>query len=493
MQKVECKIKLYFYYPGKNRGNSVQNIQVCKFMFNTKQANRIKRCYIQKTYRYLTICFVFVLFLICEISMAVGSCELKIFTRNSKINLNDVKAFFKNADLITSRMLPAKKANKKILPVYTIVLMNDKDFKRNQIIDKKGKGIRYYLPEDTNKWVKNDRIKAKIIASMILKKANLNLKANYKKLPPWLVYGILSKVKRRLNKATIPGITTFPAIHMLVTTSSPPDLLEIVSKPLRSGDGPIYQIFLEASEIIVDSIRRLPKSRESIIDVINLSVKGYPTKEAFIQAFAKKIYILRNNTTESIEIKKRNSSEVMHQWLLENALLMAVNTFKPGNAYFAEKQFRKVEIVKYIATPDNEEAENKEERYCQVNELQAKKKEMDNFNAILREKELAFARLAFSIPALLQPGILKIKRSLEMLRAGNIRNFKEEHDQAKKEFYTGLDKMNKLEVYLSKLELESLPESWKYRYELKELAKWDKKKRKRWPALTRYFDAIENK
>jgi hypothetical protein len=436
-------------------------------------------------------CVVFLILSMCNISMAVGNCELKIFTRNSKVDLKDIKAFFRNSDLVVSRALPEKKGKKHTLPVYTIVLMNAKDFKKIEIVDEKAKGIRYYLPKETGKWLKKDRIKAKIITSMILKKAHLDLNKNAKKLPPWLVYGILSKVKRRLDKATMPGIITFPGMHMLLTTSPPPDLLEIASRPVHSGDGPIYKFFLEASEIIVDSIKRLPQSKESILDLIKLAIKGYPPKDAFIQIFAKKIYIFKKNTTETNDSTQLKSSEVLKRWLLENAISMAVNTFKPGNAHFAEKQFRKVEIVKYTTILDNEKKDKREERFCQVSELPAKKKEIENFNLVLRNKELDFTRLAFSIPILLQPGILKIKESLEMLRSGSMKNFKKHYNQAKKEFYTGIDKMNKLEAYLVKIELESLPESWKYQHELQELRKWDKKQKKRWPKLTKYIDSIE--
>lgn len=427
--------------------------------------------------------------------MGTGNCELKIFTRNSKADLNDIKSFFRNADLVVSRTLPAEPVKNDLpekLPIYNIVLMNEKDFKKIEIMDEGKNGIRYYLPEDISKWADNDRIKAKIIASMILKKAHLNLETNINQLPPWLVYGILSKVNRRLDKANIPGIITFPALHMLLITSPPPDLLEIAAKPAYQDDGPIYQVFLESSEVIVDTLRRLPKSRESIIDVINLSLKGFPPKNAFIEAFAKKVYVFKNNTSDSLDTKNLQSSEVLNQWLIENAILLAVNSFNPGNASFAEKQFRKIEMVKYIAVPNREEKDKKEERLCRVDEILEKKKEMENFNAVIRVKEVDFARLAFSLPEPLQPGILKIKEALEMLRGGVTENFAKRCRDAKQEFYSGLEKMNQLETYLSKLELEALPPSWKYSWELDETRKWNNKVQNRWPALTKYLDAIEN-
>lgn len=427
-------------------------------------------------------------------AMGVGNCELKIFTRNSKVDLNDIKSFFRNADLLVSRTIPTekvKKSNSQKLPVYNIVLMNKKDFTKIEILDEQNKGIRFYLPEDINEWAKDDRIKARIISAMLLKKAGLDLK-DIKKLPPWLVYGILSKTNRRLDKSTIPGIMTFPAIHMLLVTSPAPDLLNISVHPVHQEDGPTYQIFLESSEIIVDTIRRLPQSREGIMDVIDLGIKGFPAKDAFMQAFSKKVYVFKNNTTNDIDLEKLNSAEIINQWLIENAILMAVNTFKPGNAHFAEQQFRKIEIVKYLTIPNKDEKDKKEERFCQVNELLEKKKEIENYNTVIRSKEIDFARLAFSLPSPLQPGIIKIKELLEMLRSGITTNFEKQYNQAKQEFYNGLEKMNKLEGYLVTIELEALPASWQYHRELDELEKWNSKHKKRWPALTEYLDSIEN-
>lgn len=460
-------------------------------MSKTKQTKQSKSCNIKGSYSLLATGLFLLFFYISPSSLAVKKCELKIFTRNSKIDLNEIKAFFNNANLFVARILQTEKRKKKSVNVYTIILMKDKDFKKINIVDKGKKGIRYYLPEEIGKWKNNDRIKAKIIASMILKHSKYRLDENYKKLPAWLIYAILSKVERRLDKANIPGIMTFPGMHMLLTTSPPPELLEIASRPVHSEDGPLYNIFLETSEIMLDSIWRLPKRKESLKDLISLSMKGFPTKEAFIQAYAKKVFVYKNNTTEALDDQELKSPDVLKQWLLDNAILMSINTFKPGNAHFAEEQFRKIEMLKYIAIPDQTSKDKKEERFCQVSELQSKQKEIENFSAVIRSKELDFARLAFSTPSILQPGILKIRESLEMLRMGTIRNFESSYKQAKQEFYNGIDRMNKLETYLAKTERDSLPASWKYRYELEEMKKWDKKRKKRWPSLTKYMDKLE--
>ena len=431
----------------------------------------------------------FGIFFISDYVNAKENCAIKIYTRNSKVDLKKIKSFFHTANLVVSRVLPSQK--NRMQPYYTIVLMKEEDFKKVEILSKKRGEIRFYLPEKTSNWMNNDQITAQIIAAMLLNKAGLPPDQNYEKLPSWLVYGLLSKVQHRLDKTKIPGILTFPGVHMLLTTEPPPDLLKIASSPVKPDDGPAYKIFLETSVIFLNSIRKLPKNKEAILDLINLSIEGISSAQSFMQIFAKKVNIVRKNTTEMPAENSCKNYNGLKEWLNENAILMSVNTFKPGNASFVEKQFRKIEIVRYFAVPDPEKPNEKEERYCNVEALFAKKKEIENFNTIIEMKELDFSRLIFAAPLPFHSSLTKMKIALLTLRTNSYDDFKQKYMKAKQEFYDEIERFNKIELYVKKTELKYAPESWRYKTELEELAKWHKKHKTEWPALTKYLNQWE--
>lgn len=453
-------------------------------------------CNILKTKPFKDFIF-FVLLCICLSGswpiLANDQCEIKIFTRNSKVDLSEIKSLFRSVDLMASRtLIPPVKRKLVKNRLYTIILIEDKDFKRVDILCDKAKGFRFYLPENTKLWLKNDTILTRIVAAIILDKCGYAPDKNHNKLPLWLIHGILSKVKRRLNKANIPGIMTFPGMHMLLTSGKTPDLLKISSSPVMAGDGPAYKVSMEAAEILLESVGRLPKSRVALRDLIDLSMKGIPAEDSFLQIFSKKVHTLLQNTANITELQqKRQSKEELKDWLVKNATLMAVNAFKPGNAEFAEKRFRQIEIVRYLSEIKADKEKVYEERYCTVEDLVSKKKEIKDFPAIVRKKELEFARLEFSVTSSLQSSLSRIKKALHKLRIDSSYDFQSEFLAAKKEFYNEIEKFNEIEVYLKKMELKYVPASWRYHTEMTEVKKLREEERRRWPALTKYLDSIE--
>jgi len=423
---------------------------------------------------------------------AAESCEVKIYTRNSKVNLREIKTFFRTADLLISRILPAekKKRGNPSLSHYAVVLLDEKHFNKFEVLDTSNKELRFYLPEKTSDWIGKDRITSRIILSILLKRSGAVV-ARRAKLPPWLVYGVLAKVQRRLSKANIPGMVTFPGVHMLLTASSTPDLFEIAFSSLKPEDGAAYKIFLETSEILLAAVLRLPQSRNAIKDIVDLSVDGIPARKTFDMILGKKVYSFLDNTTDisKLGIVRQNHDE-LKTWLNDYAILKSVNPFKPGNARFAEKQFSKIKIVKYLSK--SEKGSKAEEiRYCKVADLFIKRKEIKNFTFVVKNKEIEFSRLEFAVPIQMQTSIYNMKKYLRKLRTDSSFKFKKAYVLAEQNFYDEVEKYYELETYLGKMELRFVPEAWRYRTEFQEISKSETYKRKRWPALTKYLDLIE--
>ena len=222
----------------------------------------------------------------CFFSASAASHELdiKIYTGKSKADLSKVRSFFRTSDLLISRILPINKCDR---ISYSIVLMNKEEFKKAQIMSTGKTKLRVYLPEDISKWDNNHEVFSNLIASALLKKSGTSNGENIDSLPKWLTYGIVNKILRRNSSSIIPGTLSFPGVHALVLSGKKQDWIKIISNPMKPVDGPAYQIYLEASEIILDAILRLPEGKQVLIDIIELSNKELNQEDLFKGAINK--------------------------------------------------------------------------------------------------------------------------------------------------------------------------------------------------------------
>jgi len=456
---------------------------------------RVKiKCNINNNIRYKISLFLFLAFLTINSINANEQLNVKIFSRNSRINQKEIKLFFTTANLIIKRILPKRGKDIDKPDNYTIVLLNEKKFKKVEILGKSRNELRFYLPEKSSLWMNNNKILSKIISKLLIKESGLLPGKRYKSPPKWLINGIIAKIKRRLNANKIPGIITYPAVHMYMQTTSKPHLINLLNSSLKPSDSAAFALFYETGDLILTAIQKLPEYKKDIRTIIELSAtSNISPKDSFNQIFGKNIVEFRKNTNTTYNINKDlDNNEIVNLWLTESAIRYSINIFNPANATFAEKQFKKVEIVKYYPIMKESDNNDQELRYCLLKDIAKKRDEIKEFAILRKQKELELIRFEFSLPPSLQAAIRNIR--FDLIAMGNNRsyNFIKYYKQNKKKFYIELEKLNELERYISKTELQYVPESWRYGSEFELINRWDKKRETLWPSLTKYLDSIED-
>jgi len=441
---------------------------------------------------YATILFA-CLFSMKKIYAGVLSCEVEIIGNKKNINNAKIKLFFRTTDTVIRNLFYSKtKADRKTPRSYKII-ENKKNTKQTNSIKLSKKGsLTFNFSKQELKNFDSDDFKARIICAVILKYAKMPVnRANLKQIPPWLIYGCLAKIKTRLDKSSIPGITFAPAVHAFVVNAPQGKtnfIRQITSKHFPKS-GPAFKLFLEFSNILIDSIKKLPKWRDGLMDLIELSMKNHYSPTFFEQIFSKKVHTFLINTSADVNQNTPYKPQEFENWFFENALRMSVNIFNPANAMASEKMFRKVEIVNYTAEFENNAGDTvHEERCCKIMDLPDKKSEIFNFDALVKHKEFEFTLLAYSVPTSFQPSIFDIKKALIKLRAGiSDAQFKNSYTKAKNNFFSKVSKQYEIETYMEKMKKRFVPEIWRYRYELIELEKYKTKRAAIWPDLNEYI------
>lgn len=416
----------------------------------------------------------------------VHEVDIKVFTGKSKADLSAVRSFFRTSDILISRILPKKRCRQ---ISYSIVLMNKKEFKKPQIMSTGNTKLRVYLPEDISKWNDNHEVFSNLIASAILKKSGISSGENYQTVPKWLTYAIVNKILRRSNDNIIPGTVSFPGIHALVVSGDEVDWIKTISHPMKPEDGPAYQVFLDSSEIILDGILRLPDGKQVLFDIIELSNKDLDPADLFKGAIIKKIDKLQGTVKNDI-FDTDIEPDILKGWLEYIFKLSSVNVMNPCNASFSEKLFIDHQLVKYYAKTGKDENSAKEERYCKIEELPDKVKEITDIKSVILKKQRDLVRIAFAMPIPLQTPVYKMEKSLNLILAKKLNEFKKEYATQKINFYNNLEKQHKVEVYILKTEEKFVPPGFRYSNEYMILQKIKDQNRKRWPELHEYLDTF---
>lgn len=452
------------------------------------------KCDIRNNLRFKLFIFLFLAFFVINRTNANDQLNVKIFSRNSRINQKEIKLFFITTNLIIKRILPKRTKSTDAIDHYTIVLLNEKKFKKVEILAKSKKELRFYLPEKSSLWMNNNKILSKIISKLLIREARLLSGKKYKSAPKWLINGVIAKIKRRLNVNKIPGIITYPAVHMYMQATSEPRLINLLNSSLKPSDGAAFTLFYETSDLILTAIQKLPEYKKDIRTIIELSATSdIPPKDSFNQIFGKNIVAFRKNTNTTYNINKNlDNNEIVNLWLIESAIRYSINIFNPSNATFAEKRFKKVEIVGYYPVIEKSDDSDQELRYCLLEDFAKKRDDIKEFAVLRKQKELELIRFEFSLPPSLQEPIRNIR--LDLVAMGNNASYDyiKHYKINKKKFYIELEKLNELERYISKIERQYVPESWRYGSEFELINVWDKKRETLWPSLTKYLDSIED-
>ena len=416
-----------------------------------------------------------------------GASTIKIFTGKNAESLSpDVYRFFRTCDLEVSRILPRRKSDEGHIE-YSIIAVGGGRLKaKHKISSTVTNKVRIYLSDEIDDFKSDNALLAKLAALIVLKRTAATSKKTYRSIPEWIVYGVLRKVLRHMRRRRISGMVVYPGIHALILAGDAPDLMTTIEHPPSPEDGPSFKLAMEVCEITLNSVLRLPKGKNLLEDIINLSLKGVPPTSSFRGALSEAILSLKPSGSA-----KRDAFDA---WLQNTALRSAVNIFNPLDATSAERIFREYCKVRYATKPFTTPAgvERPSEIRCRLlSDIAEELNKMKNPKLVMMLKQRDLALLRLMLPGDLQSAVDKIRTTLSLLDHKKTNEFKTRYAAAELEFYDALEKRQKIESFVGKIERDRVPPSLLYAPQLSEIDEYARNRRLLWPQLHSYLDSEE--
>ena len=423
----------------------------------------------------LLICILFGASINTPLAAAIN-CDVRVTGATSKSDTASIKRFFRMTDFIVSKILPS---GKNTPLAYSVDLLDPDSFQKPKIEHNREDGVFHvFLSNDLSSWINKHNLISNLIASVILAKSGISKPSEYKKVPAWLLHAIIKKIIRRNDAATIPGMVDYPGLHALILSQNKIDWLSIVENPIPQKESGAYQIYLEASEVITDSILRLPGGRKLLINMLELSSKGYDKQTFFVEALTKKL----NNIKDRLKgIHPTGTENILTVWINYNFALAALNVLTPANATMAERLFKESEVLMY-------HTKKGEERYCKLIDLPDKIKEIKNLQVVIVRKQRSLAIAAFKMPVLLQKYLYQVEDSLDLIKNKKTKEFSAKYKNIRQEFFKELEREYMLEVYMIKSEHKFVPPGYRLHNELRILEAMQKEEKNYCPALYQFMD-----
>jgi len=402
--------------------------------------------------------------------------EIRVSCRNPRVNKWKIQQLFRKIDFLVRFLANDKKSQQ---DNCSVILVDREVLDNIEIISVKGNDLRLYLSEKHRSWEKDDQVLAQAVSAMLLQNYRIQADQHYHQVPRWLSTGLLRNLRNRLDRKKIPGVSTYPGIHALFREGLSVDLWKIIQYPLSPEDGPAYQLYTEACEILLDAILKLPKGKEILKDLVYTAAKGISDEMAF-QTVLGKTPPLTNEVFPEVGIRRR-----LKDWYIKSAYRASINIFKPAGAKFAELQFRQAEKIEYTAKPgENAKAPEKtEQRFCLLGELGEKWPEIKDPLLLVTEQENKFTKLYHAVPTVLHPSIIKIFAALKKLKSGDPDDFTTGYAVARKEFYQQLNRLIAIEEYLATAERQFISPAQRYVEELKVIRRGRQQQEQIWPQL----------
>ena len=373
-----------------------------------------------------------------------------------------LQSFLKAADSVTYSMSRLKAADKTTL---CSVIVTNNDMKDGFEINTSGDVLRIFLSDDLSGWEKNYKAHSAVISAMLLGRFGIKPDANYGKVPAWMAAGILSKIEMRRNPAMLSGVTVYPGMRGLVSGDVQPDLWCVMNNPLEYGDGPSFTLYSEACAIIIDSLTRIPNSRDVFMAILKSAIAGEKPDTAFKTAIND--YIMKSgfvfSTLPVDRISPEKRAEIWFGTAIRNS---SVNIFFPGSSDFVEKRLDELKTfncMSAVATgkdkmvksePDRQTAEV---RTCEIHELGVKWNEIENPERIANIYRGYFSDLSNQSPSLIQNDVNKIAELFGNLNDGDKETFARDFNAAEKVLRKKIVTLRQVEDYVRKSEIKFVP------------------------------------
>jgi hypothetical protein len=356
--------------------------------------------------------------------------------------------------------------------------------------------LQVYLPETTADWQGDRRRLALLLGALLLHRLERPVVTTYRRMPAWLTAGLLNLLQVRLDASRLPGIIHYPGLQGMVEADAEYPLEHLLVSPLAPEDGAAYAVQMEAGEVLLLGILRLPAGRDLLTRLIDAAIID---KKLPDQAFAD---ILDPVVFRTLELPDDMSAAAVRQgqrqrWFAGLVRQMAVNPFYPASAFLMEARFQDIATVTYapaaVVSEDGltTDANQGQLQACLLEEMAERWSTMDQPEKVLARHQRAISELHFMASEWMRPPLENLLSACRQLEQGNRRGFKRNVQDARRDFYGRLARLGKIERRLCDVEAALLPPGQRYAAKLKAVGEADARRRRLWPALYDLLDREE--
>ncbi|MCX6984101.1 MAG: hypothetical protein NT118_05020 [Lentisphaerae bacterium] len=377
---------------------------------------------------------------VTDISERVKFC----FSRTDP-GLDRLQSFLKAADSVTYSISGLKTADK---ASRCSVIVTNTDMKDGFEINTGGDMLRIFLSDDLSRWEKNYT---------------------------WMTAGMLSKIEMRRTPAMLPGVLFYPGTRGLASGGVRPDLWFIMNNPLEYGDGPSFTLYSETCAVIIDSITKIPKSRDVFMAMLKSAVEDKKPDVAFKTAIDD--YIMRSgfvfSTLPVEQISQEKRTEIWFATAIRNS---SASIFFPGSSDFVEKRMDELKTFDCMAAaapakdnPDKPEPDSRttEIRSYKIHELGMKWDEIENSERIANIYRGYFIELSNQSSPVIRNDLNKMAELFNNLKDKDREAFADDFKKAETNLREKIVRLRQIEDYIRESETRFVPFGKRYSAELK--------------------------
>ena len=400
--------------------------------------------------------------------------------------------YLKYADRQISSCLNSSAIKKK----YTCqIFILDAKVKNGVNIIESSKSVNLYVNKDFRTAKDKFAVTTKLINAMLLAKAGFKPTETEVKLPAWIVVGIYGRIELRFSSHSILPVSYFPGLKALCQAEKLPDFRIALATPLTpEKDGTAYQLYEEFSRFILIELKALAtRSDNPIADMIFLSArKRYSRSEIFdstiVRSIVKSYDKMHRRKNKRYDPDALSATRKVQTWFKKVAEKRLINVHSPLLTQYFEERFKRFRTFTHFYKPKDKPPETMTRDISKLNEIFDKYGMDKGFKEMMSKKLIELDALIMVCQPLSIAHVERIREVLSQFDDISSVIIRVRLGKALAQLKASLEKQQKIEDYLKKVEYTTVTPGQLYRNELIENKRLNSKF---CPSINNYLDKVE--
>ena len=441
-----------------------------------------------------------VLFMICVLSASAKMTSDSFNTKSGTIitfeqfddKYYETLQYLKFADRLISGYLNSSAVKQNYICQIFVV---NKKVKGEIDIVKTSDNVNIYVNKNFRTAKNKFHIVTRMIDAMLLAKTGFKPNESNFSLPQWLIVGIYGKLELRFFSHSILPVNYCPGLKALCQSEKLPDFRIAVSSALSpEKDGTAYLLYQEFCRFILLEIKRLSSRTDNpIADLIFLTArKKYSNNEIFDYTIARVIIKnydkMHRNSNKRYNPNSKNDAEKVQDWFRKVAGKRLINRNSPLQTKFFEKRFQRFRKFTCVNKVKGKSTGQMTRDITKINEIYDEYGMSEGFSEMLSKKFIELDALNSACQPLSIRYIEELRRILSQFEDVSSVIIKVRIKKLLVKLKQVLEKQQKMEDYLRKIEYTTVAPGKIYRNELIE----NKRLKKHFcPNINNYLDKVE--